>query len=146
MSFCKSMLNSFLLISGFCLIITTTGCDSAPKIDRGAIKGEVLLDGEPISQGRIVFEPAGGNKGPSAGSSITNGKFEISEEKGAVLGKNVVRINATKSSGKKVKSSMSDEMIDELVEAVPEKYNKNTTLEKEISSGENEFKFELTTK
>ena len=115
-------------------------------VSRGAVKGKVTLDGEPLQEGRIMFEPTGGNQGPVAGGSIEGGAYEIGVEKGVVVGKNLVRINANRKTGKKVKSIMSDEMVDETEEAVPEKYNTNSTLEKDVQAGDNVLDFELTSK
>ena len=123
------------------------GCGgSGDGVSRGAVKGKVTLDGEPLQEGRIMFEPTGGNQGPVAGGSIEGGAYEIGVEKGVVVGKNLVRINAIRKTGKKVKSIMSDEMVDETEEAVPEKYNTNSTLEKDVQAGENVLDFELTSK
>ena len=123
------------------------GCGpTGDGVSRGAVKGKVTLDGEPLQEGRIMFEPTGGNQGPVAGGSIEGGAYEIGVEKGVVVGKNLVRINAIRKTGKKVKSIMSDEMVDETVEAIPGKYNTNSTLEKDVRAGDNVLDFELTSK
>ena len=123
------------------------GCGpTGDGVSRGAVKGKVTLDGEPLQEGRIMFEPTGGNQGPVAGGGIQGGAYEIGVEKGVVVGKNLVRINANRKTGKKVKSPMSDEMVDAMEEAIPEKYNTSSTLEKDVQAGENVLDFELTSK
>lgn len=124
------------------LVVGAVGC-GGDHVQRSAVKGEVLLDGKPVAQGRILFEPTGETKGPAAGASITNGNFEISAEQGVVVGRNLVRINANKPTGRKIKSSVSNDMLDETVEGIPEKYNTRSTLEKEIETGVNELSFDL---
>jgi hypothetical protein len=128
-----------------CVLLLACGaCNSSSSLERAAVKGTVLLDGQPLQEGRILFEPTAGNTGPSAGGSILNGAYEISADKGVVLGKNLVRINATKPSGKKVPSAIPDQMIDETIEAIPEQFNAKSTLERDVQPGPNQFNFELT--
>ena len=121
------------------------GCGS-DEVKRVAVKGTVTLDGAPLEQGRILFEPAAGNTGPSAGASIQGGVFEVPAAGGVVAGKNRVRINANKPTGKKIKSSFSDQMLDETEEAIPAKYNAQSTLEADVGAGENELDFDLKSK
>ena len=129
---------SFLCLAAFLLC----GCGSG-DIGRGAIHGHVTLDGQPLQQGRINFEPTAGTKGPTAGASIIDGRYSIDADKGPPLGKNLVRINANKLSGKKVPSSFGGDKIDEIIEAIPKIYNTHSTLEREVRAGKNEFDFEL---
>ena len=118
------------------------GCGTE-NVQRAAVKGEVLLDGQPLAEGRILFEPTGDTKGPAAGASITDGNFEITAEQGVVVGRNLVRINSNKPTGKKIKSSVSNDMLDETVEGIPEKYNSQSKLEKDVEAGVNELSFDL---
>jgi len=122
-----------------------TGCSGSAGPTLAAVKGEVTLDGQPLAQGRILFEPAPGNTGPVAGASIINGRYDIPADKGVAAGKQIVRINANKKTGKQV-PGMSGEPIDELVEAIPPQYNAQSTLEREISPPAADLNFELSSK
>ncbi len=113
------------------------------NVRKTAVKGEVKLDGQPVATGRILFEPTGDTTGPAAGASITNGMFEIPAEMGVTVGKNLVRINSNKPTGKKIKSSVTSDLLDETVEGIPEQYNTKSKLEKEIEEGVNEISFDL---
>ena len=109
----------------------------------------MTLDGEPIEEGMIEFRPAGGNTGPVAGSSIRDGEYATDEPKGPVVGLNAIAINARKITGRKVQApppSPPGTMVDEIVEAVPARYNVETELSKEIAPGDNVFDFDLTSK
>lgn len=124
------------------ILILCSGCGESEVVKAG-VKGLVQFEGKPLAQGRIMFEPAAGTQGPVAGAAIVNGVYEVPPSQGVTVGKNVVRINATKKSGKKIKSSVSDDMLDETVEAIPEQFNSKSTLEKEIEAGSNEIDFDL---
>ncbi|MDB5338247.1 MAG: hypothetical protein JWN70_3866 [Planctomycetaceae bacterium] len=137
---CRCVMSNGLFLIAVMLLSCGCGGDNVRKT---AVKGEVLLDGKPVPQGRITFEPTGGTTGPASGASIKNGAFEISAENGVTVGKNLVRINSNKPTGKKVKSSISSDMLDETVEGIPEKYNSKSKLEKEIEEGPNEISFDL---
>ena len=126
----------------FLIVLLCCGC-GGDNVRRTAVKGEVLLDGKPVVNGRILFEPTSGTTGPVAGATIKDGAFEIPSHMGVTVGKNLVRINSNKPTGKKIKSSMSNDVLDETVEGIPEKYNTKSKLEKEIEEGPNELSFDL---
>lgn len=130
------------LMSTILLLVNGCGGPSLANL-RGAVKGRVTLDGEPLQQGSIRFIPAEGITGPAAGSAIKDGAYEMTLEQGAAIGKNRIEISAARPTGKQIKSIMNDSMVDEVEEAIPEKYNKNSTLEEEIQKGTNEFNFDL---
>ena len=123
-------------------LILCSGCEGSDVVKAG-VKGYVKFDGKPLAEGRIMFEPTAGTQGPVAGAAIINGAYEVPTSQGVTVGKNLVRINATKLSGKKIKSSVSNDMLDETVEAIPEKYNTKTSLEQVIEEGSNELEFDL---
>lgn len=84
----------------------------------------------------------------TAGGPIQNGRFQISAERGPVVGTNKIIINASRKTGRKVQAPMSEPgvMTDETVEAIPVRYNAQSTLERTIAVGENNFDFELQSK
>lgn len=116
---------------------------------RGSVEGEVTLDGTPVQNGSIVFIPSSGTSGPSAGGTISQGKFSIAQNKGPVVGKYMVQIRASEKTGKSVPAGSPfppGTMIDETIEIIPKKYNTESELEREIVAGNNPFDFQLTTK
>ena len=127
-------------------LIVTIGCERYEGPRRGAVHGEVTLDGVPIKEGTIVFTPTGGNKGSVAGGSIQDGQYAIDEPSGPVVGLNMIAISAFKKTGRKFAEpppSPPGTMTDETVEAVPPRYNVNSELTSDIVSGDNELNFEL---
>lgn len=120
-----------------------TGCGDS---SRASVSGRVTLDGQPLEQGAINFFPTGENQGPSAGASITGGRYTITADKGVVVGENLVQIRGVRKTGKMVQSPMGLGMIEEWADGVPEKYNKRTTLTRPIERGANEIDFDLSSK
>ena len=128
------------------LTLQLIGCDGGGEVRRAEIRGEVSLDGELVPNGSIVFLPASGNSGPSAGGSIQDGRYMISRDDGPALGTNHVEIRALRKTGRKIRSPdplSGDRLIDERRESVPARYNTESVLEVEIQSGKNEFNFSL---
>ncbi len=92
----------------------------------------MTLDGKPLAGAAVVFVPVGGGR-ESGGITDANGEYFVKylrDEAGATIGKNRVRITRQQSH-------------DPGSEIVPAKYNRNTTLEREVTSGGNEIDFPL---
>lgn len=74
------------------LVITATGCsDGLPT--RVPVSGKVLVDGEPINKGRIMFYPEGGR--PAYSKIQQDGSFTLScfkKNDGAQVGLNRVSV------------------------------------------------------
>ena len=134
------------LLSFAALVALCAGCGKSDGVDRASVEGKVTLDGVAIEDGSIAFIPAGGNKGPTAGGVIRDGRYSIAGAHGPVLGRHRVEIHASRKTGKKIQTPMASPgtMMDETVEAVPDRYNAASTLEREITKGRNTLDFELT--
>lgn len=119
------------------------GCGGGDRVPRGGIEGSVSFDGTPVEQGTISFVPAEGTKGPATYATITNGRYAIAaEDRGPVVGKHRVKIEAFRDMGKKhpVKG------VPLLEQVVPARFNTTTTLVVEINQGRNVRDFELRSK
>lgn len=129
------------------LLVFALGCGAEYKgPERGAMQGQVTLNGEPLKHGTISFVPTAGTEGPSAGSSIENGNYSIPESKGPVVGTYRIEISSFQETGKKIPAGSPfppGTMIDETKEAIPPKYNSASELEGDVVAGENTFNFEL---
>lgn len=130
------------------VLLMLTGCGGPGGPPRGAVEGEVTLDGTAIEQGSINFLPTGGTQGPATGASITNGRYSLSASEGPVVGRNRVEICAPHKTGRKVLAPLGNpgEMTDEVVELFPAKYNTQSTLQRDVKPGDNTLDFKLTTK
>ena len=155
-----------LLGIGLCM---ASGCASASYegATRAAVKGSVTLDGNPLAYGTIAFAPVD-DEGRRASGLIQSGSYSIAEKNGPNLGKYKVAIlgyaKAPETGGEEEEDADEgngngngddDEDEDEGEEEeeqgaslgpqiVPAKYNTQTTLEVEITAGENTHDFQLT--
>jgi hypothetical protein len=116
---------------------------------KASIEGTVTFDGQPVEKGQIVLEPADG-KGPVDGGSIENGKYRLAGDAGVAPGKKIVRIDATRGTGRKIESgppSPPGTTVDEIVHYIPASYGAQSTLTCEVAAGQkNQQDFTLTSK
>lgn len=71
-------------------VIVSMGCGK--KVERTAVSGVVSLDGEPVKDGQVSFEPAQGASGKMEFGIIADGKYSIPEQFGLAPGEYLVRI------------------------------------------------------
>ena len=123
--------------------VVTAGCGGS---NRAEVTGEVTLDGAPVDGGTISFIPTGDTTGPPAWGKIEAGRYSIPACEGPAVGANRVEIRWTRNTGRKIPSippAPPDTMIEEIVEAVPARYNSQSELEANVQPGENAFDFTL---
>jgi hypothetical protein len=134
----------FGLAAGLTLV-AMAGCGgSGDGLPRQEVIGKVTLDGQPIENGMITFDPIDGS--PHAASAvIQNGEYRIEREDGPLPGKHRVSVWAQRTTGKTFKDPDDPErVIEERVEVVPVRYNLQSELYSEIQKdGANDFPFEL---
>jgi hypothetical protein len=131
-------------VLGACLgcLMLMSGCGGGASYDgpeRAAVSGQVTLDGTPLPFGSISFMGAEGGRNASTG--IANGQYSIPAESGPNLGKYRVTILG-------YQQAPPEDAGDEASagqQVVPPQYNANTTLEVQITAGENTHSFALTT-
>jgi hypothetical protein len=113
-----------------------------------AVQGTVTLDGAPVESGFVSFIPADkAPAGPTGRASIVKGHYTIPSSGQLKPGLYRVEVQAPRKTGKKIAAGSPappGTMVDEEVEAVPEKYNKKSTLQKEVKAGSNAIDLEVT--
>lgn len=129
MRFALLVLNCFLL----------AGCDRGPA--QGTVKGTVTLDGQPVENGMIRFVPTDGGTQP-ADSPVVSGVYSVT----IVPGEKKVEVTWGKSRSGAKASDTASQGSDQIIEAIPFKYNSQTTLMYKVVEGEQRKHFELTTK
>jgi hypothetical protein len=115
-----------LLLVGFAIGCGQSGPDLAP------VKGRVTLDGRPLDTVDVVFQPNNGDP-PSTSRTDADGHYEMLYKRGlmgARIGEHTVRIEFTSN-------------IVANPPNIPDRYNKQSELRREVKSGNNEFDFEL---
>ena len=129
-----------LALSGLAALVGCGGSDSL------AIQGDVTLDGQPVGPGSIAFYPADGSAGAGVSAAIENGRYEIPAERGPAPGSYRVQISWPKKTGKQIPSLDPGFTTDQTVEAIPPKYNTDSTLKVSVTPGEPKHDFTLTSK
>ncbi len=122
----RSALLIALFLSGGC------GGDSAV----GKVHGKVTLDGQPLPKAVVTFMPVRGGR-QSSGFTDADGQYRLSylrDRMGAQVGAHRISIHT---SGTEETDRTHEE------ERVPAKYNTQTTLQRDVAPGDNEFSFDL---
>jgi hypothetical protein len=121
------------------------GCGSTEGLNRQAISGTLTLDGQPISKGAILFEPATQETGTAVGAIIRQGAFAISRSEGPVPGLYLVRVYSGSNIQAPPAKGQSDRTPRPMVERFPPRYNTRTELRaRVIDRSVNRFPFDLT--
>lgn len=87
-----SALLGVIALSG---LVALVGCGSSDPLGRRAVNGTVTLDGAPLADGTISFQPTE-HGATSSGALIAQGQYAIPRDKGLPPGKYRVVINAVK--------------------------------------------------
>ena len=126
---------------GLCAVamLPLLGCGGSGDV--AGVEGTVTLDGAPLADAAIVFQPEGGR--PSSGRTDAQGHYTLeytATESGAQIGKHKVMITT---------AGMEEDATGNLVEVketLPAKYHEKTELTAEVTGGSNTIDFELTSK
>ncbi|MBI3467624.1 MAG: carboxypeptidase regulatory-like domain-containing protein [Planctomycetes bacterium] len=134
---------AFLCLSGVLL----SGCGGDP-LGRHAISGTVTLDGAPVENGTISFQPV--DQGTtSSGTAFTGGTYSLSQENGLPVGKYLVTINAPKpgTGGTPSPDALPGDPLPPPQELIPPEWNVKSDQTIEVKEGGPfEFNFEIVTK
>ena len=118
-------------------LVAYQGCDGSGHPPLGQVTGTVTLDGKPVPDVRVAFEPAGA--AASSGVTDASGKYTLfyaKDVKGAVIGKHVVRIEP---------QPPDPAMMDKAVQ-IPMKYSLESMLSEEVKAGQNTINLDLKSK
>lgn len=126
-------------------LLSLCGClggSAEPLPDLGEVTGVVTLDGQPLENAQVIFEPKQiGEKGRGRASNATtgaDGSYTLSfnaDADGASLGSHKVMI-----------LKMPDDPSEPGKQMLPAKYNEKTELTAEVKAGANSINFDLKTK
>lgn len=126
------------------MLVTTSGCGvEGDGHDRQPVSGSVTLGDEPLASGMITFAPASTPE-PVATAIIQDGSYSLSRADGPAVGPHRVSIWAREPTGRQIPDAFDPEvLVEETVEAVPDRYNLSSELTADVVSGENFFDFDL---
>ncbi len=138
-----------LAVTALAALTVLGGCGTKGP-SRVAVSGTVSIDGRNLSKGVITFIPTDDTTGPKASAEIADGRYEIDEETGPVVGSLRVEIVETPSLGFELDDP-------EAFNAhatrgplphnhIPPQFNRDSTLVRETTlAGPNAFNFDLRT-
>lgn len=131
-----------LTATAILLVCQAVGCTGGPsdQPDLGTVTGTVRLDGSPLPDAFLNFQPEGGR--PSTGKTDENGEYELDytyKAKGAKVGPHTVRI-WTFETGSDPDTGTFAILAEE---QVPVSYNTATTLREEVAPGAQVIDFDL---
>lgn len=131
-----------LVVGLLCLV--TAGCGGG-GVPTGTVYGKVTVDGQPLADGTISFNPLDGNT-PTAGGKITNGTYSVAVPRG----NQKVLISSPKVTGsrKAYETDPNSKMVETYQETLPVKYTNpfETPLSVEVNGGSVKKDFELSSK
>ena len=113
--------------------VALVGCEGGTGIERVDVTGTVTYQGKPLHEGIISFEPM--EKGPMAGTNITNGKYQAKGDAGVPPGKYHVKISSSVDDDTAEYDAEAMGPVPPQKEILPEKYNLTTELTLEVPSG-----------
>jgi hypothetical protein len=130
---------------GLLLAILTAGCNQS-GLDLAPVTGVVTLNGQPVSEAGIMFQPVDAAIGPPAyGATDENGHFELAtvNRPGAAIGEHRVAISKTESIAIPQRKGLP---IYKTKEHIPPKYGNSQTsgLMITVKDEDNSFTFDLT--
>ncbi len=134
-----------LTLSGL-MAVVLWGCGAGDELKRERASGDVTLDGSPLRDGTILFEPMSPGVGTAVGGIIRRGHFEIDRARGPVAGEYRVRIYARSDVQAPAREGSSSNKPRPLVELIPEIYNVRSKLRTRIvADGRNSLVYDLST-
>jgi len=127
------------------LTIALCGCGESDPRGRQTISGTVTLNGQPLDNGAISFEPLDANTGIGAGANITDGSYTVPREQGLPPGEYVVRITSADSAQAEPVEEMPGEAPKTLAkERIPPDWNVQSTHKIQVTiEGDNLHSFDV---
>ncbi len=134
------------------MLLCCAGCggrgpEAGPRV---AVQGNVTLDGQPVSQARIIFVNNNADVIVKATAIIEDGFYEIGGDHGPVVGENTVHIRPEQIDLAEFESKRGDDKtaVPKVhVVDIPTIYQRGKRLKAEVhEEGDNQFDYELVTK
>lgn len=133
---------SVLLLVALFLGALSLGCGGAEGLF--TISGNVTYDGQQVDRGTIGFVQQETSANKSIGTTIVDGHYELGSQEGLSEGSYKVQIYAERPSGRKIQADEgSTEMVQPMVQYMPDIYNARTNLRVEISEDRDDLNFDL---
>ncbi|MGN6133038.1 MAG: carboxypeptidase-like regulatory domain-containing protein [Aureliella sp.] len=135
-------------VRSVCVVLCAmaAGCGSSgPQL--ADVTGTVTLDGKPVPNAIVTFNPVEPGGSNSLGKTDAQGNYRLEfsqDRKGAMIGKHEVEITTKKISPDEMPDS--GEAVESVYVPIPAKYRKRGELTAEVKNQRNEINFDLTSK
>jgi hypothetical protein len=136
-SIIRSLEFRICLVVGACNLVLLLGCGKPEHPEVGRVSGVVTLDGQPLPDATVMFQPTEGRA--SIATTDSAGKYSLiylDGVPGALLGSHKVIIR-TEIPGEDGQPPIAKEKL-------PRKYHEQTELTAEVKPGSSKFDFALT--
>jgi len=132
------------------VIVFSLGCGGGnPNV--APVTGTVTLDGQPLADATVLFNPMGEEGSFSSGGTDANGKYELTysaDQKGAWIGQHTVIISKVEEEpggeGDEEEQQEEEEEEEEEVTSEPTPFNGTSKVLAEVKAGDNTLDFALT--
>lgn len=133
------MNHKILWLSALPLFAAAIGCSGS----NCTVSGQVMVDGQPLSNGRIALRPAAQMAGArSISVKIDDGKFSFTQAHGIAPGSYTVMIWAWRKTGRTLRVDEAEEQ-DEHEQYLPAKYNAHSQIAASIRGNTSGLRFKL---
>ena len=130
-----------LTVANIVLAALLCGCSPDNPLGRREISGDVQLDGVPLDQDSIRFDPMPGVKGTSSGGVIEKGKYKLPQEMGLPDG--TYRVSITSSDKKADATPVMGQNMEPAKERIDAKFNSESDVTVDVKAGATQFDFKV---
>ncbi len=130
-----------LLAVGAMLLVAGCGSDATSWV-----AGTCSYDGTPIDEGQIRLFPLEGTPGHGAATRIVQGTYTFEPAAGLVAGEYLVAVSATRATGRMLAGEGlpgEPDVVPEIEQYIPERYNHASELRLTLEPGENQHDLAL---
>lgn len=124
------------------MVLSACGCG-----ENFRVHGKITADGVPLEQAEMKFVPVESTGKEDIGTVVTSGQYLLEDSERLKEGEYQVQIRAFRSTGKKVWDGMGDgtnkNMVEDVKQFIPAKYNDASELRVTLKRGNNEFNTDL---
>jgi hypothetical protein len=126
-------------VAAVALVAAATAPGCGPRDPRLTIRGRVLLDGKPVSNGQVIFIPVDSTVA-AAGAALHDGEFTIV----VLQGPHRVKVEASAEERRTTAPDEPPEFAVTYRSIIPPRYNEKSTLSFDVQSAKDKPLFELT--
>ena len=119
-------------------LLNFAGCGQTGP-ERAAVEGNVVIGGEPLKAGRILFLPMAPTEGPATSVAVVDGAYRTDRSAGPLVGQHRVRVEAALDLGFAIDDEQAfaaQVAVPSMKQIVPPEFNENSQLTAEIRASE----------